>query len=92
MNDKNPKGPTFEFDNLSFEDALSHLDNTVQTLETGGMSLDEATRLYENGMRLARLCSKHLASTELKITQIQTAYGEQINHLPEEQFGSDDTS
>ena len=36
MNDKNPKGPTFEFDNLSFEDALSHLDNTVQTLETGG--------------------------------------------------------
>ena len=69
---------------LTFEEALGRLDQTVQALEAGGLPLSEATRLYEKGMKLARLCSEMLAAAELKITQIQTAYGEQMRLLQEE--------
>jgi exodeoxyribonuclease VII small subunit len=65
-------------EDLTFEDALGRLDETVRTLESGGLPLAEATRLYERGMRLARLCSEMLAAAEIKITRIQTAYGEQM--------------
>ncbi len=71
-------------EDLTFEQALARLDETVETLEAGDLPLAEATRLYENGMKLARVCSEMLAAAELKITQIQTAYGEQMR-LPAEQ-------
>jgi len=73
-------------DDLSFEESLSRLDDTVQALEAGGLPLAETTRLYERGMRLARICSEMLAAAELKITQIQTAYGEQMRFIPGEQL------
>ena len=75
---------------LTFEQALSQLDETVQALEAGGLPLAEATRLYEKGMRLARICSEMLAAAELKITQIQTAYGEQMRLPPDEGFEPED--
>ena len=72
---------------LSFEQALNRLDETVQTLEAGGLSLADATRLFEEGMKLARRCSEMLAATELRISRIQTAYGEQMRMLEEEEAG-----
>ena len=57
---------------LTFEQALERLDKTVQALESGGLSLEEATRLYEDGIKLARMCSESLASAELRITRIRT--------------------
>ena len=66
---------------LSFEQAMSRLDETVRALEAGGLALADATRLFEDGMKLARLCSEMLASAELRITRIQTAYGEQMRML-----------
>ena len=47
-------------------------------MESGGLTLDESTELYEQGIRLARFCSERIALAELKITQIKTAYGEQM--------------
>ena len=68
---------------LTFEQALARLDETVRALETGDLPLDEATRLYEEGMKLARTCNEMLASAELKITKIRTAYGEQMRLPPQ---------
>ena len=70
--------------NLSFEEAYRRLEETVHTLEEGGLSLTEATRLFEEGMRLARICNELLSSAELKITRLQTAFGEQMRLLTEE--------
>ena len=67
---------------LTFEQTLASLDQTVRALETGDLPLDEATRLYEEGMKLARTCNEMLASAELRITQIRTAYGEQLRLPP----------
>ncbi len=72
---------------LSFEAAMSRLDETVTALEAGGLALADATRLFEEGMKLARLCSEMLASAELRITRIQTAYGEQMRMLEEQGQG-----
>ncbi len=72
---------------LSFEQAMSRLDETVEALEAGGLALADATRLFEEGMKLARLCSEMLASAELRITRIQTAYGEQMRMLEEQGQG-----
>ena len=73
--------------NLSFEQAMIRLDETVTALEAGGLALADATRLFEEGMKLARLCSEMLASAELRITRIQTAYGEQMRMLEEQGQG-----
>ena len=72
-------------DDLTFEQALAQLAETVRALEAGGLPLSDATGLFEKGMRLARLCSEMLAAAELKVTRIQTAYGEQMRFLQEEQ-------
>lgn len=85
MPEKNASAGEPEIADMPFEQALGRLDETVQALETGGLSLADATRLFEEGMRLARLCSEKLAAAELKITRIQTAYGEQMRMLEEEE-------
>ena len=66
---------------LTFEQALMDLDEVVRALEAGDLPLSEATRLYEKGMKLARACSEMLATAELKVTQIQTSYGEQMRPM-----------
>ena len=68
----------------TFEQALGSLDDTVKALEAGGLTLAEATRLFEEGMKLARVCSEMLTSAELRISRIRTAYGEQMRMLEED--------
>ena len=67
----------------TFEEVLARLEQTVQALEAGDLPLDEATKLYERGMRLARMCNEMLAAADLRVTQIETTYGEQMRLPPE---------
>ena len=69
---------------LSFEEAYNQLEETVRTLEVGGVNLEEATRLFEEGVRLARLCHQYLGATELKITQLRRSFTEQMALLEDE--------
>ena len=57
---------------LSFEEALKRLETITQTLEEGGLKLEEAIGLFEEGMKLAKMCSEQLNAAELKISQLQT--------------------
>lgn len=65
-----------KLDNLSFEEAYERLERTVQRLEQGGLALEETIALFEEGMRLARICGDRLDKAELKITRLQSAFGE----------------
>ena len=69
---------------ISFEKAFSRLEETVQAVEAGNLTLEEATRLYEEGMSLARLCNQVLNATELRITQLKNVYSEYLVEAPEE--------
>lgn len=55
---------------LSFEELYSKLEATVNTLEGGNLTLDQALALYEQGMELAKQCSAMLDSAELRIQEL----------------------
>ncbi len=78
-----PSPENGDLESLAFEGALQRLEEIVAALEAGGLTLAEATQQYQHGVRLARLCSEMLASAELTISRIQTAYGEQMRFLSE---------
>ncbi|MCS7223589.1 MAG: exodeoxyribonuclease VII small subunit [Armatimonadetes bacterium] len=52
---------------LTFEKALSRLEQIVQKLEAGDLPLDETVRLYEEGMKLSAFCKSKLEEAEKKI-------------------------
>ncbi|MEE8110492.1 MAG: exodeoxyribonuclease VII small subunit [bacterium] len=51
----------------SFEEALARLDEIVQELEEGEAELDRSLSLFEEGVKLSKLCHKRLESAEKKI-------------------------
>jgi exodeoxyribonuclease VII small subunit len=68
---------------LSFEEALGKLEKIVQALETGGLRLEEAVALFEEGMELAKICNQRLNAVELKISQLQTAFEKELESKSE---------
>ncbi|MCY4582012.1 MAG: exodeoxyribonuclease VII small subunit [Chloroflexi bacterium] len=69
----------------SFEEALAQLRETVQTLEEGNVSLDEATRLLARGAELARTCNDLLARAELQVSRIRRNFQGQAEAAEESQ-------
>ena len=63
-----------ETDTPDFEAAFRQLEETVQALEKGGLTLAEATSLYEQGMGLVKACSERLDTAELRIKELQTSF------------------
>ncbi len=51
-----------------FEDAMARLEEIVQSLEGGELSLEESIKAFEEGMKLARFCSKKLDEAEKKVS------------------------
>jgi exodeoxyribonuclease VII small subunit len=58
----------------SFEEALERLDKIIDTLEKGGLKLEEAIALFEEGIELANICNQRLNAAELKITQLYSPF------------------
>jgi exodeoxyribonuclease VII small subunit len=51
----------------TFEAALKQLEEIVQRLERGELPLEESLKLYEEGIRLSRVCHAKLEEAEGKI-------------------------
>ena len=45
---------------IKFEEALKQLEEIVNKLESGDLTLDKSLEEYEEGVRLIRLCQKKL--------------------------------
>jgi len=54
----------------SFETALKKLDEIVQRLEKGELPLEESLKLYEEGIRLSRLCHAKLDEAQGRIEML----------------------
>ncbi|MBI5875967.1 MAG: exodeoxyribonuclease VII small subunit [Deltaproteobacteria bacterium] len=52
---------------IKFEDALRRLEDIVDTLEKGELSLEKSLKIFEEGVRLSRLCNKMLDKAEKKV-------------------------
>ena len=59
------------FEEISFEDALSKLENLVRELEAGKIKLDDAVAAYEQAVALKNFCEKKLNDAKLKIEKIE---------------------
>ena len=62
-----------------FEAALKQLEEIVQRLEKGELPLEESLKLYEEGIRLSRLCHQKLEEAEGRIEMLmKDARGELV--------------
>ena len=57
--------------NLTFEQALSELEDIVNSLERGDISLEDAIKAYERGSELKDQCEKRLKEAKMKVEKIQ---------------------
>ena len=53
-----------KIENLSFEESLTELENIVQNLEQGELSLEESMTLFERGLNLSQSSQVKLQDTE----------------------------
>jgi exodeoxyribonuclease VII small subunit len=70
---------------ISFEEAMSKLEQIVDKLEEGDVPLEEAIVFYKEGMELSKLCHDKLKSVEEQLTQIITEDGRKQNFTIEEE-------
>jgi len=71
---------------FNFENAIEQLEELVEALEEGDLSLEESLKAFENGIKLTRECQVALEKAEQRI-QILT----QENELPEAETFDMDT-
>jgi exodeoxyribonuclease VII small subunit len=65
---KSEKSP--DLSSLSFEAALTELEEIVRQLETGKSSLEDAIGAYERGARLKQHCEKKLTEAKARVEKI----------------------
>ena len=56
--------------NLTYEAAISRLEEIVNLLEKNEISLDESINLFEEGIELTAYCSNTLKNAQQKITTL----------------------
>jgi exodeoxyribonuclease VII small subunit len=54
-------------ENLNFESALKRLEIIAKKLEEENLSLEEALKYFEEGMKLSKFCSEQLEAAENKV-------------------------
>jgi exodeoxyribonuclease VII small subunit len=52
---------------IKFEYALNRLKEIVEELEKGDLDLDKSLQIFEEGIKMSRICSQKLQEAEKKI-------------------------
>lgn len=58
-------------DNMTYEQAITRLEEIVSLLEKSDISIDESLKLFEEGTRLTSFCKDKLENAKAKITEIK---------------------
>ncbi len=69
-------------DTLSFEDALTQLEEIVRNLETGQAPLESSIGAYERGIALKKHCEAKLRDAQAKIEKITVSENGQVSTEP----------
>tara|TARA_B100001113_G_C20740300_1_gene461967 strand:- start:229 stop:441 length:213 start_codon:yes stop_codon:yes gene_type:complete len=56
---------------INYSNAIERLEEIVQALERGGITLDETLALYEEGAKLLEFCQQELANAEGKLNEMR---------------------
>lgn len=57
-----------ESDSLTFEDSIDSLEQLVEQMEHGKLSLEDSLSLFEKGIQLTRSCQNKLNDAEQKVS------------------------
>ena len=69
---------------MTYEQAVSELEEIISRLESGEASLDDSIALYSRGMELSKFCKEKLDAIEKKISilsqdgAVESAFGETV--------------
>ena len=69
----------------SFEERFGRLQEAIERLEQGGLPLEEALALFEQGMELAASCHQILDRAELRLTRLVDEHAAAFGELEEEE-------
>ncbi len=64
-------------ENISYEDAVRELQDIVNKLGQGNVTLDESLKLYTRGIELSKICDDKLKEVEQEFSVIDPATGEE---------------
>ena len=78
-------------DKIKFEDALTRLEGIVEELENGELSLEESLAIFEEGIKLSRICTKQLDEIERKIEILIKGENGELHVMPFEEESEDVT-
>ena len=54
----------------TYENSLNELETIIEELESGSPTLDKMMQLFEDGMKLKKVCQEHLSEVEGRITTL----------------------
>ena len=57
-------------DTVNFETSLQKLEQIIEKLEDGDISLEDSVKSFEEGIGLVRECQKQLSQAELKVKKL----------------------
>ena len=76
---------------LNFEAALEELEQLVERMETGELTLEESLKAFERGVVLTRDCQKALKDAELRVQALtETEEGLALEDVDADEFEHDD--
>jgi exodeoxyribonuclease VII small subunit len=76
---------------VNFEAALEELEQLVERMETGELSLEESLKAFERGVALTRDCQKALKDAELRVQALtETEEGLALEDVDADEFEHDD--
>lgn len=81
-----PKTTPSKKKSIDFEQSLSTLENLVDRMEQGDMTLEESLQAFETGIALTRECQSRLAAAEQQVSKLV----EQQGDIKLEPFDSDE--
>ena len=74
--EKTDETGTEEDTEVSFEDALSQLEEVVHRMETGESPLESLVENYQSGIRLLKVCRSKIERAEMKVKEVTDQDGE----------------
>jgi exodeoxyribonuclease VII small subunit len=67
---------------MTFETALSRLEEIVRAMESGSTALDSSLALFEEGIGLVKFCTKALDTAEQKVKILQKDENGEMTEIP----------
>ena len=73
-----------------FEQSLARLEEVVRKLESASLPLDQAMKLFEEGMQLSRDCQEQLEKAEARVEILLKKAGGELAAEPFEPEGEEE--